>query len=322
MRAMFLTKSQESRISMIRNGDYDLLIHPKKMNRAGAAKIVVSYEDVTKDSVWLELNSRINQNTRVALECPSRYPKITSTKVQFLQKLCMKIGNVTIFDSMPFTLGIEYLYTPFSYMGRDILGFPHWYAFREGYSELSESGDIVNSLSSVALSQKIKPYVRCDYQSFAPKDASVIQHGYSNQELKGYQQVKSDSFQKHTTPSPIITSLADYANATKSRLECIEKVVLPGDAVFFNLASSATKAQKVLPKGAKAYSYAKPPSETPARVVIAEPSIANDYQQFDAEALSEKVLYIKGSAPVDNYLWGRVDMVRQQIDDLIKEVQK
>lgn len=315
-RAFFMKQDREI---AIRSESYDLLIHPKKMNRKGAARITVSYEDVTKDSVWLDLNARISPEMRVAFECPSRYPKITSLKFQFLQRLSFRLSNLDLYDVVPFTLGIEYLYSPISYLGREILGFPHWYAFREGYSEMQPDGRVINSLSAEALGPKVAKVAQFGYSQFSASRVDQIVAPCSDQERGGYADLKSRAFAKHSTPTPVITALADYSHACQSRFDAIVDAAKPGDAVFCNLASSAARLNRMLPKGARAYSYAKPPASAPDRVVIAEPSIANDYQQFDAEALADSVLYVRSDLPVDGYLHGRQDTIRKQIDDLTRE---
>jgi hypothetical protein len=315
-RAFFMKHNREN---AIRQGRYDLLIHPKKINRKGAARITVTYEDVTKDSVWLEINARISPDMRVAFECPSRYPKITSLKFKFLQRLSFKLSNLDLYDVVPFTLGIEYLYSPFSYLGREILGFPHWYAFREGYSEMQPDGRVINSLSAEALGPKIAKVARFEYSQFSASRAEQVVAQCSQSEIDEYARMKVKAFAEHKTPMPVVTVLADYSHACQSRVDAIVESARPGDAVFCNLASFAARLNRLLPKGAKAYSYAKPPSVAPDRVVIAEPSIANDYQQFDAEALAESVLYVKSNLPVDAYLHGRQDAIRHQIDELTRE---
>lgn len=305
------------RAEAIRRGEYDLLIHPKKLDRKGVAKINLSYEDVTKDSVWLELNSRITPDMRVAFECPSRYPKVTSLKVQFLQRLSYRLKNLDVYDVVPFTLGIEYLYTPFSYLGREVLGFPHWYAFREHY-EIMIDGVVMDSLSPEALGGKVAKVAKFGYSQFSAAKVEKYTAQTTQTERDEYRALKAEMFTKHSTPAPVVTALADFSHACQTRRELIAAIAMPGDAVFCNLQSYATRLQKMLPKGAKAYSYAKPPQEQQERVVIAEPSIANDYQQFDAEALSESVVYIKSDLPVDAYLHGKQDKVRNQIDNLVR----
>lgn len=295
-----------------------LLVHPKKLPRTVQHGIAVSYEDITKDAQWLRVNAVIGDSWALALECPSRYPTITSLKVQFLQRLANRMRRVHIIDIVPFTLGIEYLYTPYSYLGRDILGFPHWYAFREGYGELI-NGRVVDSLSPEALAPKIAPYTQCDYKWFTARDISSVTAPATPRECAQYATLRTHAFAKHTTPRPVITALADFSHACESRTTAVLDLARPGDAVFCNLQSYAARLNRRLPKGARAYSYAKPP-ERAERVIIAEPSISNDYQQFDAEALSERVVWVRSDLPVDRYLHGRQDAVRAQINALVQRL--
>lgn len=82
-----------------------------------------SFEDLDKRDVWLTVNALIGPQTALVMECVSRYARITSPKFANLQRLSKQIDDKLLVDHVPLTEGIEYVYTPYSYLDRSILGF-------------------------------------------------------------------------------------------------------------------------------------------------------------------------------------------------------
>jgi len=151
-----------------------IYIYPKNRKKSFKGAFCVTFEDITKDNEWLSVNSILSKNTIIIMENPSRYPKITSKKYEYLYRLAMKAKDTYIVDIVPFTLDIVYLYTTYVYISRAILGHAHWYAFRENYQEQLEDGSIVSGHDHALLAQKIMKVTQIDYPQFCVNDREII----------------------------------------------------------------------------------------------------------------------------------------------------
>ncbi|NEU13502.1 hypothetical protein G3T14_15375 [Methylobacterium sp. BTF04] len=282
--------------------------------------LVVPFERMDDRDTWLTLNAMVGPGTALLMECVSRYPKITSTKFVNLQRLSKQVGHRMTADIVPFTLGIEYVYTPYSYLDRAILGFAHWYAFREGNLEEGLDGDPVSSHDPAAIARKLATVTTCDGATIL-RDRSVLAVKSDDGEQVGYAAKKAALFAEHTNPLKIVTRLADHAHAFRSRTAAIVAHVrgLPGRSlVLTNLGSYADRLGKALAKAgaaAVATSFALAVERRDLgefdHVVYAEAPIVKSYLALDVEAGMRRdstATLVRGDTRVDALLhdrWGR-----------------
>ncbi|KST61196.1 hypothetical protein AO398_00455 [Methylobacterium sp. GXS13] len=283
--------------------------------------LVVPFERMDDRDTWLTLNAMVGPETALVMECVSRYPKITSTKFANLQRLSKQVEHRMTADIVPFTLGIEYVYTPYSYLDRSILGFAHWYAFREGNLEQGLDGDAVSSHDPVVIARKLASVTTCDGATLlAARTVLAVEADAS--EHAGYAAKKAALFEEHSNPTKIVTRLADHAHAFRSRTAAVVAHVrgLPGRTlVLTNLGSYADKLGKALAKsgaaGAVATSFALAVERRDLggfdNVVYAEAPIVKSYLALDVEAGMRRdatVTLVRGDTRIDSFLhdwWGR-----------------
>lgn len=334
MRHLYLSKDHQAKADYVKsvresvNGSV-IHIHPKNTTPYAVAGVYrTTYEELNKTEVWLHVNSLAGENTTVILENPTRYPKITSPKFKMLQRLSFRCGNLVIVDIVPFTLNIEYLYGTYSYLDRGLLGYSHYYAWRENYQELTEAGTMAFAHDPELIAQKVKAVTTIDYPSFLESHHETIGLASTAQELADYEEKKQALFAKESNPQRIITRLADHAHAKPSRTSAVLELLssLGGDAVIYcNLASYSSKLNKAiksagLAKKAKAHSYAKQgkPAEN---IIYMESPIVKGYLMLDAEARgAEKSFTMLSDLKVDQYLYSQSRSEVDQIDDLTKEL--
>lgn len=338
MKQVLVSKHEQKRkshiLSIVANkpSESDIIyIYPKNRQHEPIDGVYsVTFEDVTKDKQWLEMNAILNENTILILENPSRYPKITSTKYDFLYRLSMKVqkGNVFIVDIVPFTLDIVYLYTTYVYISRSILGHPHWYAFRENYGEMQDDGTVLDAHDHTLLAKKIMAVTAIDYDGFLCKNRTVVNVTSKDEEHDVYAQKKEELFEKEKNITRIITRLADTAHALKSRVERVVELAssLEGKTVIYtNLATYAAKIKKEIGRNKNIIctSYQKGHVGDVDNIIYAESPIVKSYLLLDAESRaneSTKVFHILGDTGVDKHLFDQLDSEIKQIDSLTKEM--
>lgn len=341
-RAAFYSKSSQAKAdfvqSFIEGCGKSIVIYLYPKNRKDLIKPQVSasvhyftYEDMTKTDQWLCIHSLLGDNTALVLDNPSRYPKITSTKVLALIRLEKMVDAKCLVDIAPFTLDIQYLFQPISYLGRDILGYAHYYAWRENYHEVDSAGNVRKSHDFDLVANKIKSVASIDYPFFLCRDRQMIEFSSTQSEMQSYAALKDELFSaKDFTPQPAITKLADFAHAFQSRYDALLdllSVLMGSTLIYTNLSSYAAKvgaiAKKAGFKNVKATSYQVGSTEQFDNVIYLESPIIKSYLLLDAEAkLQEgcKVFHIVGDTKVDRYLYGQLDHELNQIDGFTKEL--
>ncbi|KQO50373.1 hypothetical protein [Methylobacterium sp. Leaf85] len=282
--------------------------------------MVVPFERMEERDTWLTLNAMVGPGTALVMECVSRYPKITSGKFVNLQRLSKQVGHRMTTDIVPFTLGVEFIYTPYSYLDRSILGFSHWYAFREGNLEEGPDGETVSSHDPALLAGKIAAVTTCDGHSLL-SDRTVLSVNADAAEHAGYAAKKAELFEAHSNPGKIVTRLADHAHAFRSRTSAVVDHVqsLRGLVlVVTNLGSYADKMGKALAKAgttnAVATSFALAVERRDLgefdHLVYAEAPIVKSYLALDIEAAMRRdatVTLVRGDTRVDTFLHDRWD---------------
>ena len=339
MIAALYSKDRQSKNEFIKsfiqqaNGDSVIYVYPK--NRKKECPVLdgvfsVTYEDVTKRDEWLHINSIISPNSVLVLENPSRYPKISSQKFGHLKRLSMQLEHKALVDIVPFTLDVQYLYTPLAYLDRAILGYAHYYAFRENYYEKDDDGVVRSAHDFDVLAKKMKLTCDIDYDSFLCRNRELIEVEATTDEHCRYQAKREELFSKEKSPQRIITRLADTVHAFESRLNILLDLLssLQGRTVVYcNLGTYAKRVQQAIKsakiKGVQVTSYQTGHSKSADNCVYYESPIVKSYFLLDAESrLPEycNVYHFLGDTKVDQYLYGLIDHEIGQINALTQEL--
>lgn len=343
MKKAFFLKSYDSRKTFterfLKESGVPLAIYIYPKNRKkefqppqvkGCTVKCFTYEDMTKTNEWLTINSLVSPQTALILDNPSRYPKITSTKVLALERLEKMVQVKAIVDIVPFTLDIQYLYTPYSYLGREILGYAHYYAFRENYHEQDEAGNIRYSHDFDLLAGKIAPVTEIDYDRFLCQNRETIEHLSTPEELAQYQALRDECFAaKEFSPRVVITKLADLAHAFDSRLQSMVNLLktLKGKTVVYaNLKDYAKRAEKFAKDSGFRVTGASYQIGTQGdfdNCIYLESPIVKSYFMLDAESRLKydcRVFHILGDTKVDRYLYQALTDEITQIDNFTQEL--
>lgn len=301
-------------------------LHPKNATpvKINAARVLTStFEDISDTNTWLRINNLIGENTLVFLENPSRYPKITSEKVRSLRRLTMQVSHVAVVDIVPFTLAIEYIYTPMAFLGRDILGYAHYYAFRENYHEVDEQGVTCRAHDYKILAPKVATVSDIGYSGFLnPRRQTVLAQSSDSENLE-YQEVRDRLFASDLAGSKVVTRLADCVHAFQSRTDTLLEVLggLQGSSlVLTNLSSYAQRLNTIFKSAgftrAHATSYQMARASGFDNIVYHEAPIVKSYLLLDVEAAAHEgvnIVHIRGDSKVDSYLY---DLLHSEINQI------
>lgn len=339
--AALYSKSCDSKQSFVRDfvaGERGpiIYIYPKNMEDQRLTlnnAYNVTYEAIDERGIWLHINSLLGDSTILIMENPSRYPKAITPKSRTLRRLSMQVKTKAIVDIVPFTMDIQYLYTPLSFLSRSILGYAHYYAFRENYQEMNEAGVIRSAHDYDVLAEKMKSVCQIDYDSFMLRNRTVVDCAITADEAQQYATRKDELFSVEKSPQRIVTRLADTSHAFQSRTDRLLEVLAECQGrtlVLCNLSSYAKSAQSAAKKAGHrsivATSYQVAMREEIAafdNVVYLESPIVNSFYLLDVEAALPahcNVFHFRGDAKVDKYLYGEIDRELRQIHGLTKEL--
>ncbi len=316
-----------------------IYIYPKNRKKefippqvSGCSVKCFTYEDMNQTDQWLKINALVSPQTALILDNSSRYPKMSSTKALALIRLEKMLKFKAIVDIVPFTLDIQYLYTPYSYLGREILGYAHYYAFRENYHELDESGNVRFSHDYDLLAHKIAPVTEIDYDRFLCSSRKIIEVQSTPEELDRYQALRDECFSaKEFSPRVVITKLADLAHAFESRLQKMVELLgkIKGKTVVLTNLKSYAQAAEKFAKGAgfkiTATSYQLGFQGDFDNCIYLESPIVKSYFMLDAESRLKpdcKVFHILGETKVDQYLYKNLIDEITQIDEFTQELSR
>jgi hypothetical protein len=289
-----------------------------------------TYENIGETENWLKIDSLISDQTAIFFDNPSRYPKISSPKHGFLSRLSKLAKNKAILDIVPFTLDIQYLYTPFSYLGREILGYAHYYAFRENYKELDKDGNVRFSHDFDLLADKVVNVSEIDYFNFLCPNRRIINVQSTEDEIQSYSALRSELFDaKSFSPSVTITKLSDHVHAFESRMTALIELLatLKGKTVVLtNLKSYAKTAEKAAKDAGcevTATSYQLGINDNFDNCIYLESPIVKSYYLLDIESQLNpdcQVFHIVGDTKVDQHLFKTLSDEITQINKFTQEL--
>lgn len=286
----------------------------------------VAVEDLTKTPTWLWCNEVLNDQSTLIYDRVSRYYRVSSEVSRRLERLAEVAAHTYLVDIIPFCEDVQYLYMPWRYVNRSILGYAHYYAFRENYAEMLPDGKIVRCHDYAHLSRKLAPSCIVERLSALLAKRQRVEIVATEAEQHEYKTLRDQLFEMHTTPQPIVTRLADYSHATPSRRETVCEIAgsFSGRvALVCNLSTYASFYHAKLSRSVVCCSYSTPSqalSECDV-VVYAEPPIVQSFRFFDIESLlppSALAIRVFGELKVDRYLDERLTKEISQVDAFTK----
>jgi hypothetical protein len=167
MKPIFYSRSAEARAAFVREffarhhpvAGKIVYLAPKKflgdVERRIPCATFLAYEDLTKSNAIFNL---ADEQTLLVFDRASRYKNITTDTWVRLSRAAEHYRQKILVDIVPFTAQVQYLYCPLALVSRDILGYQHWYSFRENNSEQLADGSIVRAHDYRYLAQKLTPY--------------------------------------------------------------------------------------------------------------------------------------------------------------------
>ena len=337
MKNILYSKNIDSRVNFVRsifrkkqkegvNKIFYLL--PKKFisdvsERLSEAEFI-PFEDVTKSNY---LFNNASDNTLLVLDRPSRYKNITSNVFVRLSRIASKYEHKAMVDIVPFTTDIQYLYCPLAFIDRGILGYQHWYSFRENNYELNSAGEETLAHDYFLLAEKMKDHIEIDYDNFFSNDIEIIDVILTKKEQSEYKKLRDKLFEENTSASPIITKLADWTNVTESKYNGLQELLdkLEGNTVVYtNLTSHNRRLRKRFKKyniSIKSYYDTNGDEDQYDNVILFEVPIVKNYLFLDviANIRSDCKVYIFcADTTVDKYLYKKMSEEYTQLNEFTK----
>jgi len=316
------SKSAEVRTAFVRSAFEDLrsagvnkmaCLAPKKFlpGLAGLLPeaVLYAYEDVPRSN---ELFNRADDKTLLVFDRASRYKNITNDLFVRLSRLATKYQHKLLVDIVPFTADVQFLYCPLAFIDRGVLGYQHWYSFRENNLEETVEGP-VRAFDYHLLARKLAPNAGIDYEEFVGSQVQTIDCQLTAGEASEYQILRDRLFAENKTASPIITALADWTNIRPDRYAKLREILsgLTGRTVCYtNLGGHNQRLRKAIPGiEAKSFYDANGDEDQFDNIILFEAPIVRGYLFLDvlANVRSDcKIFFFRANTTVDKLLYNRM----------------
>ncbi len=290
----------------------------------------IAYEDVTKSNDIFNLADNL---TLLVFDRPSRYKNITTDTWVRLSRAAERYQHKILVDIVPFTVDVQYLYCPLALVSRTILGYQHWYSFRENNSEQLADGRVVRAHDYTVLAQKLAPYADIDYADFLGNTIRIIDCPLGSQDKNEYQCLRDRLFEEaqkaeKKTASPIITTLADWTNIRPSRYarlrEILEQQIMRKIVVYTNLAGHNRRLKKIF-SGIEVKSFydTNGGEDQYDTVILFELPITKSYLFLDVIANVRQdcqVYFFRSDTTVDKLLYTHMNNEYQSVNAFAKRL--
>lgn len=288
---------------------------------------VYFYENLSKTNDPIN-NAR--SESLLIIDNSARYKNVGSDKFRRIARISKQYQHKILIDSAPFAGNIEYLYVPLSYIDRNILGYQHYYSFRENNSEMYQ-GKQYRSHDLWLNAQKMANITEMDYSSFLDGIEVVTKEvALSDSERAGYEDKKQACFKKYNKFNPIVTALCDYSNMQESVYNAIEKLLDEQagqrNLLYTNIKSHNRILKKRFP-GAEIRTFYDVNSDESDfdNIILCEVPIVKSYLFVDVLSRLKrgtKVWIIKPNTPAIKLVYQRMNDEYTQLDDFTKTLRK
>lgn len=279
------------------------------------------YEDVSKTNRPYDLSS---ERALLILDGASRYKNISTQTFKRLSRISSGYKHKFLIDQVPFTSDIQYLYLPYAYLDRSILGHQHFYAFRENNQEYF-NGQLVAGHDFHLLAHKIKYYCYLTYPAFFENHIETIEIELTADEKAGYNTLREELFERFDKFNPIVTRLADYSNTRESTYKELRKLLnkLTGKTILYtNIKSHNKRLKKEFPEFDVYTFYDANGIEKEAdNIVLVEVPIVKSYLFLDILARIKptcNIYFLKPNTSAINLLYKHMTHEFTQINDFTK----
>lgn len=338
MKPIFYSRSVEARTHFVRTHatQYSKIVYlvPKKFladaqQRIASAATLLAYEDLTKSNAIFNL---ADEQTLLVFDRPSRYKNITTDTWVRLSRASERYQYKILVDIVPFTSEVQYLYCPLALVSRSILGYQHWYSFRENNSEQLIDGSVVQAHDYACLAHKLAPYGTIDYTDFLSNPIDVVNCPLAAQEKSDYQELRNRLFAEarqaeKKSASPIITQLADWTNIRQSRYTQLRDVLLQTNGrtvIYTNLSVHNRRIKKLFPSSeVKSFYDANGSEDQYDTVILFELPITKSFLFLDVIANVRpdcRILFFKSDTTVDTLLYSHMTTEYQSINEFAQQL--
>jgi hypothetical protein len=341
MKPILYSRSAEARASFVQQhaSQYSKVVYlaPKKFLADVKERVstiststFLAYEDLTKSN---DIYNLVDEQTLLVFDRPSRYKNITTDTWVRLSRAAERYQQKILVDIVPFTAGVQYLYCPLALVSRSILGYQHWYSFRENNSEQLPDGKAVRTHDYAHLAQKMAPYSVIDYPNFFDNPIKTVNCPLTTQEKSEYQTLRDRLFAENKTASPIITTLADWTNIRASRYTRLRDLLLAQRGktmIYTNLSGHNRRLKKIFPSSeVRSFYDINGEEDQYDTVILFELPITKSYLFLDVIANVRpdcRILFFRSDTTIDSLLYNRMTNEYQSVNDfahqLYQETQK
>lgn len=261
MKKFFVSKSDESRVSFIKKAldsietDNVWVICSKERGHVYSSlnAKVLPMKELNKAGNWIEFVNTFTNSSMLVIDNVLQFMFFGDGKKDYLKNFAQRINHCIVTDVVPFYTEPYEIFYPFYFLGKEILGYNSYNAFKANHSEEKPDGSIDFSHSFDVLKHKISDYYVQDYEKFF-LCRGVIEWCMSDSEYSTYLEDKANS-QDYKNPVQLITKFADYINLLPSKASKLIPLIKGKTAIVLNYALYAKFIKSMLPKNIQSVDF-------------------------------------------------------------------
>jgi hypothetical protein len=232
MKKFFVSKSDASRTAFIRKAVeevrptslYILCEKSRAEVYAGFTEAaILPLKELNKAAAWIGLVSALDDGTMLVIDSVLKFVFFGDGKKKYLKSLSQSLKHVIVTDVVPFYAEPGEIFYPFWFLGKSILGYDAYSAFKANHLEEKSDGSVDFSHSFSVLKSKIKDYYVQDYANFFDS-LQVIEFEMAATERANYELVKKRASGDFTSPIKLYSDVSEAINLVDSRYAATKKL--------------------------------------------------------------------------------------------------
>lgn len=190
--------------------------------------MIVGFKKLNETENWINFVNGVNEETLLIVDNIVKFIFFGDGKKKYLTQISQSIDRMIVMDSVPFFEEVSQMYYPFYFLGKDILGYNNYSAFKANHFEEAEDGSINKAHSFKTLKSKIQDYYIQDYKKFFTEKEDIWWE-MSESEKADYEEEKERTTNDMDNPIAIFNQMSTKINLIKSKFERLSELTKGSD---------------------------------------------------------------------------------------------
>lgn len=185
---------------------------------------VLPLRELNKNSNWIEFTNTFNPlKSLLVVDNILKFMFFGDGSKTYIKDKVQSFNNVVLFDILPFYTEPSEIYYPFWFLGKGILGYNSYNAFKSNHLEETLDGNAYEAHSFKTLRSKINGYYLQMYRTFF-KPRTYINWELTNDDILKYNSRKQHESENFTNPIKLYNSCSEAINLIETKFKLVNSL--------------------------------------------------------------------------------------------------